>query len=93
MIVRVNWQAWKNNPVEANPKGPADMYHVYQCTNYLVEIMGYSGSSLEEGGPSRVNLFLNPGTDGGSNEILLSNGDTAYIMNDAGKTIDVIRTF
>ena len=90
MIARVNWVAWKKNPSSGD--GPVDMYHVYQCDNYMVETLGYSGSSGGDSGPSKINLFLNHGFATGSHELVLSSGDMAYIMNDEGKTIDVIRT-
>lgn len=95
MIVRINWLAWKNQPISADqardPNRPADMYHVYQCDNYMVETLGYNGSSNGDSGPSRINLFLNGRTEG-AHQLALSNGDEAFIMNDAGKTIDIIRT-
>jgi len=64
------------------------MYHVYQCSDYFVEITGFSGSSNGPSGPSNVRLML----DGDKHDIALSGGDEAFIMNDTGKTIDIIRT-
>ena len=80
MIVRVNW----NSP---NSDGH-QMYHTYEASQYLVEYLGFSGSSNGPSGPCRVRLIL----DGDKHDIALSGGDTAYIMNNEGKTIDVIRT-
>lgn len=91
MIVRVNWNQWKKDAACSNPPSVVDMYHVYQCDNYMVEITGYSGSSDGNNGPSNINLFLD-GRTSESHHLVMSRGDTAFIMNDEGKTIDIIRT-
>jgi hypothetical protein len=80
MIVKVAW-------AQPNSEGH-QMYHVYQASEYLVEFLGWSGSSGGPSGPSQARLMI----DGDAHEIYLSHGDTAYIMNDEGKTIDVVRT-
>ena len=80
MIVRVNW-------AQPNSDGH-QMYHVYQATEYFVETTGWSGSLNGPSGPSNVRLML----DGDKHDICLSNGDTAFVMNDDGKTVDVVRT-
>jgi hypothetical protein len=80
MIVRIDW----NKPNSDGHK----MYHVYQASEYFVEELGYSGSGLGPSGVSSLRLML----DGDKHDICLCHGDTAFVMNDLGKTIDVIRT-
>lgn len=92
MIVRVNWNQWKKDACEnPGPNAVREMYHVYQCDNYMVEITGYSGSSDGPCGPSQLMLHLDGRTEG-AHMLAMSGGDEAFIMNDNGKTIDIIRT-
>lgn len=83
MIVRVNW-------AQPNSDGHS-MYHVYEAAEYFVEWMdkrvGF-GPSEEQKPITHARLML----DGDKHDIYLSNGDTAYIMNSEGKTVDIIRT-
>ena len=57
---------------------PPKLSHVYQCSEYF----------LEEIGTSNARLIL----DVNKHDLFLSNGDEAFIMNDQGKTIYVVRT-
>jgi len=84
MIVKVEWS-------KPNSDG-FKMYHTYECSEYFVEITGWSGSCgpgmKTESQPSNVRLML----DCNKHDICLSGGDVAYIMNNEGKTIDIVRT-
>lgn len=77
MIVRINWKAMEGS----------NGYHVHECKDYLVETLAWKESSKDKGEASQVFLLLD-----GVQDISLSNGDIAYIMNDDGKTIDTIKT-
>ena len=68
--------AWGKRTLDA-----PEMYHVYQCSEYFVE-------EAKDCAPTQIRLML----DANKHDISLSNGDAAFIMNDVGKTIDVIRT-
>lgn len=80
MIVRIHW-------AQPNSDGHK-MFHIYECKEYFVEELAYSGSSNGPSGPSQIRLML----DCQEHDICLSNGDVAYVMNNEGKTIDSIRT-
>jgi hypothetical protein len=84
MFIKVEWQ-------KPNEDGHT-MYNVWEASEYFVEFLGWSGSGginvPTVSGPSQVRLML----DSSKHDIILSNGDTAFVMNDTGKTIDIIRT-
>ena len=80
MIVKILW-------AQPNHDG-YKMYHMYECAEYFVEETGYSGSSGGPSGLSSARLML----DGDKHDICLGHGDVAYVMNNSGKTIEVIRT-
>lgn len=80
MIVKVDW---------AKPNSDGfKMYHVWECSEYFVEVTGYKGDSINGSSPSNIRLML----DCDKHDIVLNGGDTAYVMNDSGKTIEVVRT-
>ena len=81
MIIRVNW-ATPNSNVES-------MYHVYSANEYFVE---YFRPAPPEGSDQLQKCQVRLMIDGEKHDVLLSCGDTAYIMNDSGKTVEVIRT-
>lgn len=56
------------------------MYHMYDADHYFVEYLE----------PSHVRLMID--YDGQNHDILLANGDKAYVMNNEGKTVDVINS-
>ena len=58
-------------------------YHTYEARDYYVE-------KFEKETPTRFRVVLN--VDKEAHELFLGRGDAAYIMNDQGKTIDVVRT-
>lgn len=87
MIVRVNWHTQDFS----SPSPVAQAYHIWECGDLRIEIQGFTGSSNaghSSSGPSKVTLNL----DDGKHTISISGGDEAFIMNNEGKTIDVIRT-
>jgi hypothetical protein len=77
MIVRVDW---------AQPNSDGNkMYNVYEATEYFVE--GLTPKDCHPSAPiTRLMLDID------RRDIILNNGDVVYVMNDNGKTIDVIRT-
>ena len=77
MFVKVKW----------GNQSPAS-YKVWECQEYFVEITGWSGSSKGDSTPSSMRLML----DNGKHDIQVSEGDEVFIMNNEGRTIDVIRT-
>jgi hypothetical protein len=81
MIVRVEWypRSWDAKK----------SYHVYECTDYFIEINGWSGGSNEPSIPSGARLML----DGGKHDIALDGGDAAYFMTPDGKTFDSLKTY
>lgn len=85
MFIRVQW-------AKPNSDGH-QMYHVYEAKEYFVEYLAWSGEtpSKKDGKneqPNQIRLML----DGSKHDILLSDGDLAYVMNENGKTIESIRT-
>jgi hypothetical protein len=86
MIVRVNWHIDWNAPKAAD--APSQGYHLYSCKDLGIGIHGFSGSSNGPSGPSRVTLNM----DNGTHLVDVEKGDEVFIMNDEGRTVDVIRT-
>lgn len=55
-------------------------YHVWQMDEYFVE-------DVQNTSPSQVRVIL----DSSRHDILMTAGDIAYVMNDDGKTVEIIR--
>ena len=80
MIVKVCWE--KTGVGSKN-----GLYHTYEVSHYLVEIISWSGA-IDTSTPRKIRLVL----DDNKHNLLLSGGDIAFVMNNTGKTIEVIRT-
>lgn len=80
MLVRIFW-ARKSSPVS---------WHTYQCNDYFVEVTKYSETvtANSKASPTNARIML----DGGKHDILVSDGDVVYFMNDNGKTVDFLDT-
>jgi hypothetical protein len=61
--------------------------HMFQCNDFTICPVT-DHQSTGPGGPA---VYQHLVLDNGKHELKLSSGDTAYIMNDDGKTIDVLR--
>lgn len=63
------------------------MRHMYQCGDYSVTPFTDDQSTGPNGPAVYTQLIL----DGGKHDIRLGGGDKAFIMNDDGKTIDIVQ--
>lgn len=63
-----------------------NMYHMYEATEYLV--CPYTDDASY--GPNGPIVYTQITLDHGSHDIRLGGGDKAYVMNNDGKTIDII---
>ena len=85
MIIKVDWFPVSNAVGTLPPR----MSHTYEADDYFAEWRWSENAKVKKQYPI-LRLVINRGQE--THELCLSKGDTAFVMNDSGKTIEIHRT-